>query len=158
MYRAWWIAAIICGVLFNVILGVPAAVIGRRHSKEVSQLWASGDVQAAVRASQKARAWLVASSVFDVLGIILVALVIIAHTSGPNFDSPSAVAASIKTETQQRLSDSSGPYYDPRVTVTSVVCTSSGINTDRCVVRLSNGQDWTKTATISGYGTGYSTN
>jgi hypothetical protein len=157
-YRAWWIAAVICGFLFNVILGVPTAVIGRRYSTEVPQLLANGDVEAAVKASRKARAWLIASSVFDVLGIILVVLVIIAHMSGPNYDNPSVVAASIKTETQQRLSDSSGPDYDPGVTVTSVVCTSSGIDTDHCVIRLSTGQTFTKTATISGYGTGYATN
>jgi hypothetical protein len=148
-YRAWSIIALIGGVLFNVILGAPAAGVGRRHGRKVPQLCASGDVQAAVRESRKARAWLIASIVFDVLGIILFVAVVIQHTSSSNFNNPSAVAASIKTQTQQRLSDSSGPDYDPGVTVTSVVCTSSGTNTDHCVIRMSTGQTFTKTATIS---------
>jgi Interferon-induced transmembrane protein len=156
-YQVWGIIAVICGALFNLILGVPAAIAGRRAGSEVPVLWASGDVQAAVRASRKARAWLIASGVLDVLGII-VAIVIIAHTSGSNFNNPSTVAASIKTQVQQRLSDSSGPDYLPGVTVTSVVCTPSGANTDSCVIRLSTGEVATKTATISGHGTSYTTN
>ena len=153
-YRVWGIIAVICGVLFNLILGVPTALVGRRYGREVLPLWASGDVQGAVRASRKARAWLIASSVLDVLGII----VIITQTSSSNFNNPSAVAASIKTLVQQRLSDSSGPDYVPGVTVTSVVCTPSGTNTDHCVIRLSTGDTTTKTATISGHGTSYTTN
>jgi hypothetical protein len=120
-------------------------------------LWASGDVQAAVRASRRARAWLIASSVLDVVGIIAL-VVIITQTPSSNFNSPSAVAASIKTQVQQRLSDSSGPDYDPGVTVSSVACTPSGTNTDRCVIKLSTGATATKTATISGNGTSYTTN
>jgi Interferon-induced transmembrane protein len=156
-YRAWGIIAVICGVAFNLILGVPTALVGRRYGREVPRLWASGDVQAAVRASRKARAWLIASSVLDVLGIIVL-IVIITQTSSSNFNNPSAVAASIKTLVKQRLSDSSGPDYVPGVTVTSVVCTPAGTNTDHCVIRLSDGSTTTKTATISGNGTSYTTN
>jgi hypothetical protein len=156
-YRAWGIIAVICGALFNLILGVPTALVGRRYGREVPQLWASGDVQAAVRASRKARAWLIASGVLDVLGIILL-IVIITQTSSSNFNNPSVVAASIKTLVQQRLSDSSGPDYVPGVTVTSVVCTPFGTNTDHCVIRLSTGDTTTRTATISGNGRRYTTN
>jgi len=156
-YRAWGIAALVCGVLFNLILGLPTALAGRRYGSEVPLLWASGDVQAAVRASRRARAWLIASSVLDVVGIIAL-VVIITQTPSSNFNSPSAVAASIKTQVQQRLSDSSGPDYDPGVTVSSVACTPSGTNTDRCVIKLSTGATATKTATISGNGTSYTTN
>lgn len=156
-YREWGITAVICGVLFNLILGAPAAIVGRRYSESVSPLWASGEVQAAVWASRKARAWLIASGVLDVLGIILT-IVIVTHTSNSNYNNPSAVAASLKTVVQQRISDSSGPDYLPGVTVTSVVCTQSGTNTDHCVIRVSTGDVITKTATISGNGTSYSTN
>jgi hypothetical protein len=156
-YRAWGIIAVICGALFNLILGVPTALVGRRYGGEVPQLWASGDVQAAVRASRKARAWLIASTVFDVLGILLL-VVLITQTSSSNFNNPSVVAASIKTQVQQRLGDSSGPDYDPGVTVTSVVCIPAGTNTDHCVIRLSTGDTATKTVTISGNGTSYTTN
>jgi hypothetical protein len=114
-------------------------------------------VQAAVSASRKARAWLIASTVMDALGIVLLA-VIITQASSPNFNDPSVVAASIKTQVQQRLSDKSGPDYAPGVTVASVVCTPAGTNTDRCVIKLSTGDTATKTATISGNGTSYSTN
>ncbi len=157
-YRAWGIAAVICGVLFNLILGLPTALAARRYSSEVPGLWASGDVQAAVKASRKARSWLIASSVLDVLGIILLVVVIIAQASTSDYNNPSVVAASIKTLVQQRLSDKSGPDYDPGVTVTSVVCARSGTTTDSCVIRLSTGESTTKTATISGNGTSYSTN
>jgi hypothetical protein len=110
-------------------------------------------VQAAIRVSRKARAWLIASIVFDVLGIILVVAVV--KVSSSDFNNPSVVAASIKTQVQQRLSDSSGPDYDPGVTVTSVVCTRAGTNTDHCVIKFSTGQTVTQTATISGNGTSY---
>jgi Interferon-induced transmembrane protein len=155
-YRALGIIAVICGVLFNLILGLPAAFVGRRYSDQVSPLWANGNVQAAVQASRKARAWLIASFVLDVLGLILV-VVLIFQGSSSNFNNPSLVAASIKTQVQQRLSDSSGPDYDPGVTVTSVACTRAGTTTDHCVIRLSTGEADTVTATISGNGTGYST-
>ena len=153
-YRAWGIIAIICGALFNLILGVPTALVGRRYGGEVNSLWASGDVQAAVKASRKARAWLITSSVLDVLGIILL-VVIITQTSSSNFNNPSVVAASIKTQVQQQLTDKSGPAYDPGVTVTSVTCTPSGTNADHCVIAFSDGSTVTETATISGNGTGY---
>lgn len=156
-YRVWGIIAVIGGVAFNLILGVPAALVGRRYARQVPGLWASGDVQAAVSASRKARGWLIASSVLDALGIILV-IAIIAQSSGSNFNNPSTVAASIKTQTQQRINAVARPAGVPAVTVTSVVCTSSGTDTDTCVVRLSTGETFTKTATISGNGTGYSTN
>lgn len=153
-YRAWGIIAVVCGVLFNLILGVPAAAIGRRYSAQVSGLWASGDVQGAVRASRKARGWLIASSVLSALGVILL-VVVITQTSNANFNDPSVVANSIKTQIQQRLSDKSSPDYVPGATVTSVVCTPSGTNTDRCVIKFSDGSSATQTATISGNGTGF---
>jgi hypothetical protein len=156
-YRAWGIVAVICGALLNLILGVPTAIVGLRSGGQVPRLWASGDVQAAVRASRKARAWLITSGVLDTLGIILT-IVIYTHKSSSNLNNPSAVAASIKTLVQQRLSNSSGPDYVPGVTVTSVVCTPSGTDTDHCVIRLSPGDVTAKTATISGNGTSYTTN
>jgi hypothetical protein len=156
-YRAWGIAALICGLLFNTILGGAAAFIARRASDSVPPLWANGDVDAAVAASRKARAWLIVSGVFDVLGIIL-AIVLFTHKPSAPYNNPSTVAASIKTVVQQRLSDSTGPYYLPGVTVTSVVCTPSGTDTDHCVVKLSSGDVITKTATISGHGTKWTTN
>jgi Interferon-induced transmembrane protein len=78
-YRAWGIVAVICGLLLNLILGVPTAIVGLRAGAEVPRLWESGDVQAAVRASRRARSWLIASGVLDLLGIILT---IVIYTSG----------------------------------------------------------------------------
>ena len=156
-YRVWGIVALICAGLFNTILGFPTAYVGRKYSDSVLPLWAHGDVDAAVVASRKARAWLIASGVLDVLGIILI-IVIFTHKPSSNFNNPSTVAASIKTVVQQRLSDSTGPYYAPGVTVTSVVCTPSGTDTDHCVIKLSSGDAITKTATISGHGTKWTTN
>jgi len=155
-YRAWGIIAIICGVLFNTILGFPTAIVGFRYGGSVSQLWESGDVEGARRASRRARAWLIASSLLDVLGIILLVVVIIGQVASSNdFNNPSVVAASIKSQVQQKLSDKSGPAYDPGVTVTSVVCTKSTATTDHCVIKFSDGSSLTQTATISGDGTAY---
>ena len=156
-YRAWGIIAAICGVLFNIILGLPAALIGSRHGKKVTELWASGDVPGAISASRKARTWLIASTVLDVIGLIVSVVLITQLSSQSNFNHPSAVAASIKTQIQQRISNPSSQYYEPGVTLTSVVCTSSGTNTDHCVDTFSNGQTATETAVISGNGTSYTT-
>jgi hypothetical protein len=73
-YRVWGIIAIICGVFCSLILGFPAALIGRSYGGKVTDLWAGGDVQAAVRASRTARAWLIASTVLDVIGLILLSV------------------------------------------------------------------------------------
>jgi hypothetical protein len=157
-YRGWALVALICGVLFNVILGLPAAMIGGRYSTKVTELWTDGHVWAAISASRKTRAWLIASTVFDVIGIVLLVVFIMQPSSSPsNFSNPSAVAASIKVQLQQRLSTPSSQYYDPGVTVTSVVCAPSGASTDHCVDTLSTGQTLTETAVISGNGTSYTT-
>jgi hypothetical protein len=74
------ITAAICGVLFNLILGFPTALIGQRYGRKVTELWAGGDGPGAVSASRKARAWLIASVVLDVIGIIL-SVVLIAQGS-----------------------------------------------------------------------------
>src|SRR5579863_8253201 len=92
-YRVWGIVALICAGLFNTILGFPTAFVGRRYSDSVLPLWESGNLDAAVEASRTARAWLIASGVLDVLGIIVVVIVIFTHTSSSNFNNPSVVAA-----------------------------------------------------------------
>ncbi len=80
-YRAWVTTAVICGVLFNIILGLPTAVIGRRYSTRVTNLWARGDVPGAISASRRARAWLITSIALDVLGLV-VSIVFILHAPG----------------------------------------------------------------------------
>jgi hypothetical protein len=142
-YRAWGTTATVCGVLF----------------KKVTELWARGDPQAAISASRKTRAWLIASIVLDVIGLVLSVVLVVAQaaSSRSDFNHPTAVAGSIKTQLQQRLSDKSSQYYEPGVTVTSVVCTPTGASTDRCTDTFSNGQTGTETAVISGNGTSYST-
>jgi hypothetical protein len=154
-YRSLGIIALICAALFNLLLGFPTAWIARRYSSQVLPLWEHGDRLAALSASRKARAWLIASFVMDVLGIVV--LVLALQGARSDFNNPSVVAASIKTQVQQRISDSSGPYYLPGATVTSVSCTHAGTNTDQCVIRYSTGETDTVTATISGNGTRYVT-
>ena len=157
-YKVWLRIAGACAVLFNIILGLPSAIAASRYSKKAGEAWASGDVQGAASASKKAKGWLITSLVFDALGLLLFIL-LIPQTFGShsNYNNPSTVAASIKTQLQQRLSDKSGQYYDPGVTVTSVACTPSGSSTDHCVIMLSNGQTLTTTAVILDNGTGYRT-
>jgi hypothetical protein len=155
-YRVWGIIAFICGGLFNLPLGIPTAYMARRYSDQVPPLWAHGDVLAAIATSRKIRAWLIASFVLDVLGIIVVVLAF--QGSRSSYDNPSVVAASIKTQAQHLLSDSTSSAYDPGVNVTSVACTRAGTNTDHCVISLSNGGTQTLTVTISGDGSRYSSN
>jgi Interferon-induced transmembrane protein len=154
-YLAWRIIASVCGLLFNVILGLPAARIGGRYSNQAAELWASGDEEAAASASRKARGWLTAATVLDALGLILIIVLITqVLSSPPNFNNPPAVAASIKSQLQQQLN---GQYYEPGVTVTSAVCTRSGTSTDHCVVTLSSGQTFATTAVILDNGEGFRT-
>jgi predicted cobalt transporter CbtA len=87
-YQAWVTAATICGVLFNLILGLPTALIGRRYSRKVTGLWARGDVQAAISASRKARAWLIASIVLDVIGLALSVVLVVQAPSSQLSSSP----------------------------------------------------------------------
>jgi hypothetical protein len=107
------------------------------------------------------RVWLIGSTVVGAIGLIgiIVCTVLIMHTSSsrPNYNNPSVVAASLKALVQQRLSDQSGQYFEPGVTVTSVVCTPSGTSTDHCLTTLSNGVTFTNTAVILGNGTGFRT-
>ena len=114
-------------------------------------------MQAAAISSRKARNWLIASTVLDVLGLVLFIVIISQSSSTSNFNNPSVVAASIKTQIQQRLSDPTSQYYAKGVTVTSVVCTPSGTNTDSCVNKFSNGQTSSETAVISNNGQNYTT-
>ncbi|HWG15676.1 MAG TPA: CD225/dispanin family protein, partial [Streptosporangiaceae bacterium] len=59
---------------------VAAATLERSHrplggsgwyGRKVTELWARGDVPGAISASRKARAWLIASIVLDVIGLVL---------------------------------------------------------------------------------------
>ena len=80
-YQAWVTTALVCGVLFNIVLGLPTAVIGRRYSRRVTGLWARGDVPGAISASRRARAWLIASIALDVIGLVL-SIVFVLHAPG----------------------------------------------------------------------------
>jgi hypothetical protein len=161
-HLAWaWIAAA-GGVLFSLILGFPTAMIALNHARKVRPSWQAGNMQAAINASRKARTWAIVSTILDVLGIGILAIVIAsAHTAGSssssNFSNPSVVAASIKTQLQKRISNPTSQYYLAGVSVTKVVCTPAGNNTDNCVDTLSNGQTATETAVVSSNGESYVT-
>ena len=158
-YLGWSIVAIIGGVLFNLILGAPAGFVARRYGRQVRTMWAAGDQPGATKASRSARTWAIVSTVLDALGLVVFVLVIVLSSSSAQsgFHNPAAVAASIKTLIQKRLSDPSSQYYSPGVRVTSVVCTPAGTNTDTCVETLSNGQSGSDTAVISANGQSYVT-
>jgi hypothetical protein len=158
-YLGWSIVAIICGVLFNLILGAPAGFVARRHGQQVRTLWAAGDQPGATKASRSARIWAIVSTVLDALGLVVFVVVIVLGSSSAQsgFHNPATVAGSIKTLIQKRLSDPSSQYYSPGVKVTSVVCTPAGTNTDTCVETLSNGQSSSETAVISANGQNFVT-
>jgi hypothetical protein len=153
-YRIWARIAGVGGVLFNLILGFPAALVALRYARQVVPLWESGNQPAAASASRKARTWSIVSTVLDGLGVILL-IAIVAGSTASNFSDPANVAASIKTQLEQRISDPSGQYYLPGVKVTSVTCKADGTDIDLCVIDLSNGQTLTQTATISSNGDSY---
>ncbi len=44
-YRAWIIAAVVGGVLFSLLLGMPLGLIAQRNSRRVLSRWESGDVR-----------------------------------------------------------------------------------------------------------------
>jgi len=81
-YRAWAIAAVVGGVLFSLLIGMPLGLIAQRNSRRVRGMWESGDHNGAVRASRSARSWVIASIVFDVLGLLLV-IVLFSHSGHP---------------------------------------------------------------------------
>jgi hypothetical protein len=155
-YKAFAYIAAAGGVLFNLILGFPCGLAAVRHARRVRPYWESGNQPAAASASRKALTWAIVSTALDVLGILLLVL-LISSSSSSNFSNPSVVAASIKTQLQKRISDPTSQYYLPGVTVTSVVCTSTGASTDNCVDHFSNGQTASETAVISDNGESYRT-
>ena len=96
-YEGWAVSALVGGVLFSLLVGLPTAIAGKVYGTKVTRLWASGDMQGAYSASRRARGWLTASTVFDLLGLILVIFLIATHaSSSPAYYSrPSVVPVSI---------------------------------------------------------------
>jgi Interferon-induced transmembrane protein len=157
-YLIWARVAAVGGVLFNLILGLPSALIAQHHGRQVRIQWEAGNQPGALSASRKARTWSIVATVLDALGIVLVVVVVISSAgSASNFNTPSVVAASIKTQLQKRISDPSSQFYVPGLKVTSVVCTSVSTNTDHCVDYFSNGETASETAVISNNGQSYVT-
>jgi hypothetical protein len=158
-FLAWARIAAVCGALFNLIIGLPLAIVAMTYGRKVRQHWESGDAQGAYAASRRARIFATLSTVFDSIGVVLVAVVIIAQVASAksNFDNPAVLAASIKMQLQKRISDPSSQFYRPGLKVTSVVCTPIRTNTDRCVDHFSNGLTVTEIAVISAGGNRYVT-
>jgi hypothetical protein len=158
-HLVWARIAAAGGVLFSLILGLPAALIAMQQGRKVRPQWESGNQQAAISASHKARTWAIVSTVLDLLGVILVVIIFAAGVaaSKSNFSNPAVVASSIKAQLQKSISDPSSPYYSAGLKVTSVACTKAGTNTDRCVIDTSNGQTASVTAVISADGRTYVT-
>src|SRR5579864_5078015 len=98
-YGGWAVSAIVGGVLFSLLIGLPTAIVGLNYGSKVKRAWAAGDVQGAASASRKARGWLTASTIFELLGVILV-IFLFTHvsSSGVNFSTRSVapVPASIQ--------------------------------------------------------------
>ena len=87
--------------------------------------------------------------VAGIIGIISGIKTLSGSGSTSSFNDPAQVAAVIKSQVNQKLTDRSGPDYQPGLTVTSVTCTKSGNNTDSCLIRLSDGSTLPAIATIS---------
>jgi hypothetical protein len=151
-YLIWARIAAVGGVLFSLILGLPSALIAQNHGRQVRVQWEAGNQQAALTASRKARTWSIVATVLDALGIVLIIVVVSSSGSTSNYNTPSVVAASIKTDLQKHLTNPSSQYYVPGLKVDSVVCKSVATNTDHCVDYFSNGETASETALISDNG------
>jgi hypothetical protein len=150
-YGGWGVTATIGGVLFSLLVGLPTAIVGLTYGSKVSRLWASGDAAGAYRASRKARGWLTASTVFDLLGLILVAFLIITHVSS----SPAGFTNQTVVPTQVSVLPPPAPtqfiqQFYPGLDITSMTCSSSGPNTEICTATLSNGQTVTQAVSVPG--------
>jgi len=92
-YGPWAVTTIIGGVLFSLLIGLPTAIVGHSYGSKVKRAWAAGDVQGAASASRKARGWLTASTIFELLGVIFV-IFLFTHisSSGVGFTGNTSVA------------------------------------------------------------------
>ena len=111
-YGGWAVSALVGGVLFSLLVGLPAAIAGKVYGTKVTRLWASGDVQGAYRASRRARGWLTASTVFDLLGLIFVFFLIATHASSSPvyFGKPSTVTVTVSATAVPASAPSQVPF------------------------------------------------
>lgn len=80
-YKPWAIACIVCGVLFSIIIGMPCGLISLYYSRRVQPAWMAGQQQRASEASRRAMIWAIVSTLFDLLGLIVV-ISLFSHGSG----------------------------------------------------------------------------
>jgi hypothetical protein len=82
-YQPWVTVALIGGVLFSLLIGLPLSVMALRCSRAVRSRWRAGDLIGAERASRSARGWLIAATIVETLSLILVC-VLLAHGTQPS--------------------------------------------------------------------------
>jgi len=80
-YKPWAITCVVCGVLFSIIIGMPCGLVALYYSRRVQPAWLAGHQQRAAQASRRAMIWAIASTLFDLLGLIVV-ISLISHGSG----------------------------------------------------------------------------
>jgi hypothetical protein len=80
-YKPWAITCIVCGVLFSIIIGMPCGLVALYYSRRVQPAWLAGQQQRAAQASRRAMIWAIASTLFDLLGLIVV-ISLFSHGSG----------------------------------------------------------------------------
>jgi uncharacterized membrane protein len=68
-------------VLFSIIIGMPCGLISLYYSRRVQPAWMAGHQQRAAHASRRAMTWAIVSTLFDLLGLIVV-ISLISHGSG----------------------------------------------------------------------------
>jgi hypothetical protein len=80
-YKPWAITCIACGVLFSIIIGMPCGLVALYYSRRVQPAWMAGNQLRAAQASRRAMIWAIVSTLFDLLGLIVV-ISLFSHGSG----------------------------------------------------------------------------
>ena len=112
-YGGWAVTALIGGVLFSLLVGLPAAIAGLTYGSKSTKLWAIGDWHGAAIASRKARGWLTASTIFDLLGVILLVFLFTRVSSTVHFTSPAVAPAPAAVQVVPASVQSQQPYLSP---------------------------------------------
>lgn len=80
-HRAWSITSIVLGLILFGIIGLILGIVATVQSGKVMSRWTSGDTEGAARASRLAKGFCIATTVLEVIGVIVIILAIASRGS-----------------------------------------------------------------------------